>query len=156
MAGGKFAAATDVTSARSRDEIEATLVRYGASAFMYGWTGTQAQLSFDINGRRVRFTLPLPDRNRREFTHTPERGLPRNAAAQASAYDQAVRQRWRALALVVKAKLEAVDAGITGFDEEFLSQIVVGEQTVGEAVIPQLQAAIAEHTPPALLPGIGG
>lgn len=155
MAGGKYAAATDVSASRSREEIEATLVRYGASAFMYGWTGTHAQLSFDVDGRRVRFTLPMPDRNDREFTHTPEKKLARSASAAAAAYDQAVRQRWRALNLVVKAKLEAVDARIVGFDEEFLAHIVVGDQTVGEAVIPQLQAAIADRTPPALLPGVG-
>jgi len=150
---GRYAAETDVSASRSRDEIEATLVRYGASAFMYGWTGTHAQLSFEIGGRRVRFTLPMPDRNAREFTHTPERKLPRNAAQQAAVYEQAVRQRWRALNLVVKAKLEAVEAGIVGFDEEFLAHIVVGEQTVGEALIPKLQQAIDEHQPPALLAG---
>lgn len=152
---GRYAVDTDVSASRSRDEIESTLVRYGASAFAYGWTGTHAQLSFEIGGRRVRFVLPMPDRNERRFTHTPERKLPRNAAQQQAAYDQAVRQRWRALALVVKAKLEAVEAGITGFDEEFLANIVVGEQTVGEVLIPQLQAAIAEREMPALLPGMG-
>ena len=32
----KYAAQTEVTSTRSRDEIERTLERYGADQFMYG------------------------------------------------------------------------------------------------------------------------
>ena len=35
-------------------------------------------------------------------------------------WEQACRQRWRALALVIKAKLEAIDAEISTFEEEFL------------------------------------
>jgi hypothetical protein len=149
----KYAAETSVSPAQSREEIERTLVRWGASGFMYAWQGTRAQLAFEIRGRQVRFSLPLPDRNAREFTHTPEKGLVRSPSARDAAYEQAVKQRWRALALVVKAKLEAVEAGIVGFDEEFLAHIVVGEQTVGEVLVPQLEAAIEKHAPLALLPG---
>lgn len=154
MTAGKFAASTDVPASRSRDEIERTLTRYGATGFLYGWSGARAQLAFEIRDRRVRFELPLPDRTDGAFTRT-ETGKPRAATAAATAYDQAVRQRWRALALVVKAKLEAVETGIVTFDAEFLAHIVVGEQTVGEVLVPQLDAAVASHTPLALLPGSG-
>ena len=34
------------------------------------------------------------------------------------------RQRWRALNLAIKAKLEAVESGIVTFDQEFLAHIV--------------------------------
>ena len=43
-----------------------------------------------------------------------------------------VRRRWRALLLVIKAKLESVESGIETFEEAFASQIVLANgQTVG-------------------------
>src|SRR5215831_5864853 len=109
----RYAATTEVPSDRSRAEIERTLQRYGADQFMYGWETRQAVIAFRAHGKQVRFELPLPDRRAREFTHTPGRQVLRSDGAQQEAYEQAVRQRWRALALVIKAKLEAVEAGIT-------------------------------------------
>jgi hypothetical protein len=85
---------------------------------MYGWQDGSAVIAFRANDRRVRFMLPLPDRNAKEFTHH-DRG-PRQFEAAERLYEQAIRQRWRALALVIKAKLEAVEAGISEFEDEFL------------------------------------
>lgn len=115
----RYAENTSVSSDKSRAEIERTLARYGATSFMYGWDQGQAVVGFVAKGRQIRFHLGLPDRNSREFTHTPERRYARTAAQADAAYEQAVKQRWRALALVIKAKLEAVEAGITTFDDEF-------------------------------------
>ena len=105
-----YASQTSVTSDKSRAEIERTLARYGASSFMYGWDQTRAVVAFEMHGRRLKFVLPMPERDGREFTHTPAKNQRRSAAAAEAAYEQAVRQRWRALALVIKAKLEAVEA----------------------------------------------
>jgi hypothetical protein len=132
-----YAANTSVSWQSSRDEIERTLTRYGATTFMYGWTERGAVISFDARGRRIRFTLPLPDRKDRDFTHTPSKGLVRSATEAEKAYDQAVRQRWRALALVIKAKLEAIEAGISDFEEEFLAHIMLPNgRTVAEETLP--------------------
>jgi hypothetical protein len=150
---GRYAADTDVSSTRSRDEIERTLVRYGASEFAYGWSSGRAVISFVKEDRQVRFELPLPDRQSNEFLLTPSKKWARSDAEAEKAYEQAVKQRWRALALVVKAKLEAITAGISTFEEEFLSHIVVGDRTVGQHVLPRLQAAIDSNRPMALLPG---
>lgn len=149
---GTYAAGTTVRSEQSRAEIERTLTRYGATSFAYGWDTDRAMVGFAVAGRQVRFMLPMPDRA--EFARTPKTRQLRSAAAQSDAYEQAVRQRWRALALVVKAKLEAVAAGIVTFDEEFLAHLVLpGGQTVGEAVAPQLVAALESGNVPALMPG---
>lgn len=97
--------------------------------------------------------LPLPSPEDREFTVTPA-GRTRTASAAAGAYEQAVRQRWRALALVVKAKLEAVEAGISTVEREFLADITLpGGTTVGEWATPQLAAVYAGGPMPALMPG---
>jgi len=73
----RYAQNTDVTVDKSRSEIERTLQRYGADQFVYAWNATGAMLAFRAHGRHIKFALPLPDRESREFTHTPERGLRR-------------------------------------------------------------------------------
>lgn len=149
----RYAANTDVSSDRSRSEIERTLRRYGASAFAYAWEGQVAQIAFKLADRQIRFRLPLPDPASREFTLTPT-GRERTASAAEDAWEQAVRQRWRALALVIKAKLEAVEAGISTVEAEFMNNIALPDgQTVGEWLSPQLAAVYAREAMPALLPG---
>jgi hypothetical protein len=152
----RYAAQTEVPSDRSRAEIERTLRRYGATAFAYGWEGDTAQIAFKLDGRQIRFRLPLPDPQSREFTVTPT-GRKRSASATEDAYEQAVRQRWRALALVIKAKLEAVEAGISTVEDEFLAAVMLPDgRTVGDWLAPQLAAAYSRNTMPALLPGSPG
>jgi len=152
----RYAASTKVPLDRSRAEIERTVTRYGATAFGYMSGGTDAAIVFEIANRRVMFRVPLPDRRAREFTHTPERGARRRPEAAEELRQQAVMQRWRALALVIKAKLEAVAAGITTVEQEFLAHIVLpdGHTTVGTWMAPQLAAAYDAGTMPALLPGV--
>lgn len=148
----RYAEGTEVSADRSRSEIERTLQRYGASGFMYGWDPARAVLGFVAGERQVRFVLPMPDRDDEQFTLTPT-GRERSPKNAADAYDQAVRQRWRALALVIKAKLEAVAAGIVTFDEEFLAHLVLPSgETVGQSVVPSVAQAYATGETPALLP----
>ncbi|MGU3650656.1 hypothetical protein [Mycolicibacterium sp. A43C] len=153
---GTYAADTDVSSEKSRGDIERTLSRYGAKSFMYGFDDTHAMVQFATHDRQVRFVLPMPDRHSREFTHTPSRNLPRSATQAAEAYEKAVRQRWRALNLVIKAKLEAIESGISSFDVEFLGQLVLPDgRTVADDVVPKIVDAYETHQLPALLPDFG-
>jgi len=150
----RYAEKTDVSSDRSRSEIEKTLARYGANKFMYGWEDGRAIVCFEMNSKRVRFELPLPDRNDREITHTPGRDLERTPPQQAKEYEQRVKQKWRALCLVIKAKLEATETGITTFEEEFLAHIMLpgSDQTVGQYAIPKMEQAYVEGKMVPLLP----
>jgi len=153
----RYAADTSVSVEKSRAEIESTLARYGATHFGYLSSPEGADVAFQCKGRRVRFHIPLPDRNARAFTHTPGRGLRRSTDEQLREWEQACRQRWRALALVIKAKLEAVECGITSFESEFLAHIVLPDgETVGQWIAPQLAAAYSTgRMPPMLGPGGG-
>ncbi|WP_129138831.1 hypothetical protein [Modicisalibacter coralii] len=149
----RYAENTSVSSERSRAEIEQTLARYGADGFMYGWDGGTAVLAFQMHGRRIRFDLTMPDRNDEAYTLT-ETGRERAPAQAAKSWEQACRQRWRALALVIKAKLEAVESGITVFEEEFLAHIVLpGGNTVGRWMLPQVELSYETGQMPPLLPG---
>lgn len=140
-----YASKTQVPVERSRAEIERTLARYGAEQFLYGWDRVGAVIAFVVavdsgQKRQVRFTLPLPDKSDHHFTHHT-RGR-RTETETERMWEQACRQRWRALALVIKAKLEAVGAGIATFEDEFLSYTMLPSgETVGEWLSPQLEAA---------------
>lgn len=71
-------------------------------------------------------------------------------------WEQACRQRWRALLLVVKAKLEAIETGIATFDGEFMANIVLpGGGTVGDWMTPQIERAYLTGAVPAMLPMLG-
>ena len=148
---GTYAANTDVDSGRSRAEIERILTRWGADEYAYMMRSDSAQVAFSYRGMRVRFSLPLPDRNSTEFTHH-SRGRRTQSAADA-AYEQAVRQKWRALALVVKAKLEAVESEISTFEQEFFAHLVLPNgRTVFESASQQVESMIATgHRGPLML-----
>lgn len=137
----RYAETTIVSSDRSRVDIERTLMRYGASQFAYGWELGRAVVQFAMRDRRIKFVLPLPSETDEEILLTPSGRTRRNSQA-ILAYEQAKRQRWRALLLCIKAKLESVESGIEEFDDAFMSQIVMPDgRTVGEMARVGIQQA---------------
>ena len=150
----QYAHQTTVSVEKSVAEIKRTLDRYGAEQFAYGEDSGRgiASVQFAANARHVRFVLRLPPRDKREFWFT-QRGK-RTPQKALEAWEQACRQRWRALTLCIKAKLEAVDAGISEFEDEFLAHIVLpGGSTVSQLMRPQIAHAYRSGDPP---PGIAG
>ena len=148
----RFAENTSVSVEKSRAEIEGLIVRYGATstAFMNG--PGRAMILFEAKGRRVMFELPLPSIEEKQFQRDG-RGSLRSSEKLMDVWEQACRQRWRALALVIKAKLEAVASGITTFEDEFLAHIVLPDgQTVATHVKPRIAAAYESGSMQALLP----
>ncbi len=147
----RYAEQTSVPADRSRAEIERTLTRYGADRFMYGWDRDSAVIAFRMNGREVKFLLPLPDKDADEFKRTPSRRNLRSPEQREAEWEKACWQRWRALALVVKAKLEAVESGITDFESEFMAHIMLPDgSTVGAVVLPKIADAYASGRMPLL------
>lgn len=137
-----YAASTQVPVDKSKAEIERTLRRYGASSFAYYSDDHRAVVAFVKHDRQIRFSLPMPDPNDRQFTHHA-RGV-RTSSAREALYEQATRQKWRALNLVIKAKLEAVEAGIVTFEDEFaMFMVLPGGETVAEHVIPMIDEVYA-------------
>lgn len=133
-----YAENTSVSPERSRGEIESTLRRYGADAFSYAFDGDTAAIAFRAAGRMVRFTVSVPDVS--EFVMTGGSRPRRRTATQAqAARDQMERQRWRALLLVIKAKLESIDAGIETFDEAFMPHLLLPNgQRFGDWAAPSI------------------
>jgi hypothetical protein len=146
---GQFGNQSKVTPEETRAQIEALLDRYGADGFQYAADrrAHRAAIAFRAHGRVVRLTVQMPDPEDPAFTITPggkqrvrRRNTPNDPVMKA--YEKVVRQRWRALLLIVRAKLEAILCGVTTFEDEFLANIVIaGGRTLGEHVVPQLEAA---------------
>ena len=147
-----YADKTTVSTEKSRAEIERTLQKYGADQFMYGWDKNKAVIGFRMVERQIKFILPMPDKTSRAFTHTPT-GKARKESAIYTEWEQACRQKWRALSLVIKAKLEAVEAEIAIFEDEFMANIVLPNgSTVSQFMLPQITQAYESGTMPKLLP----
>jgi hypothetical protein len=132
-----YAANTSVSIENSRMEIERTLARYGAEEFIYGAKPDQAVIQFRYAKRIIRFNLPL--KGWQSFKTSPKGRSRRDGPAQ-EAWEQDCRSRFRALALVLKAKLEAVESGITTFEEEFLAHVLLPN---GQTVYEETRAKIA-------------
>lgn len=119
-----YAKDTRVPIAQSRMEIERLLEK--ARAKQYGtavdYDLRQARVQFCLQDRVVRFVVALPD---------PKK------MGQGLRFEQAERQKWRALLLVIKAKLESVENTIETFEEAFLANIVMpNDATVADIVRP--------------------
>jgi hypothetical protein len=152
----RYAADTRVSSDQSIMEIRRTLTRYGAGAFMFAEDDEahKAIISFKLREKFFKLSVPLPDRKARDITHTPSRGQLRSIEAQEAAYEQAVKQRWRAIALLVKALLEANESGLEALVELLLQSLILlpDGSTVGEWMQPQIDRAYLEGTMPHFLP----
>lgn len=136
----KYASQTSVSVEKSKMEIEQIVRRYGATGFASGWQDTRASLQFVIAKRHVRFVMELPDINDKKFMRTESRHQLRSKESALAAWEQACRQKWRALALLVKAKLEAVDANISTIEEAFFADIVMSD---GRTVYERAREAVA-------------
>jgi hypothetical protein len=152
-----YAENTSVSVERSKAEIERTLSRYGARRFVSGWDQTHAMIQFEVDvddsSRHVRFLVPLPDRKDPRFWQTPGNRRRRSAEQAYAQWEQACRQRWRALALAIKAKLEVVESGIATFEGEFLAHIILPNgRCVGDEIRPHIASAYELGTMQPLLP----
>ncbi len=124
-----FAENTKVPVSQSRADIEKLLER--GKAKQYGTAVDYdlmiARVQFKLQDRVVRFTINLPDKKKH---------------GDGVRFERAERQRWRALLLVIKAKLESVENQIEHFEEAFMGQIVMpDDQTISQHVRPQIAEA---------------
>lgn len=116
-----YAQHTKVPVEQTKAEIERTLTRYGADRFAYYTEIDRAIVMFEAKDRRIKFDLPLPTEDKDGKLR---------------------RQKWRALLLCIKAKLESVESNIESFDEAFLAHVVMPDgKTVGEHTRVRIEQA---------------
>jgi hypothetical protein len=147
---GQFAKDTGVPVERSLSEIRAVINKYGAGKIMTYEDADRAIFAFEMRKRQEKFIMPLPQRKDYKYTTGGRHG--KVGDLNSNAYDQAVRTRWRALLLTIRAKLESVEVGIETFDEAFMAQIVLPNgSTMAEWAVPQIVIAYDKGNMPPLL-----
>ncbi|WP_336715436.1 hypothetical protein [Arthrobacter sp. USHLN218] len=142
-----------ITCAASRAEIQEMLSQYGATGFRTGSENGRTMIAFTADRRRFRFLYEPPG--------TPEpagaaRSPQQRSFPRPQGRDEFSRRYWHKLSMLVRAKLEAVSAGIASFEDEFLAYMVLpGGETVAQNVRPGIARAYATGVRPASL-GDGG
>ena len=160
----RFAEGTAVSVAKSQAEVHSMLQKAGAHPVAFSFSDDHVTVAFtlttkipekrngsnvvtqvaEVRRTNVMMRLELPDRAL--FAKKKVRGWlePCSAEEQAKRWEQACRERWRALALVLKAKLVSVETKVETVEEAFLAHLVVNDEgrmrRFGEVVIAQMVA----------------
>jgi len=157
----KYAAGTNVPVEKSHIAVQKLLKQHGATNTGYGEQGDKASILFTVRGRQYRIELTYPHLS--EFLMAGR--IKRTQAQAEAAREQEIRRLWRALFMVVKAKLEAAQSGFVTFEQEFFAHTVLANnQTVSEWVeaqvsagkvplLPEMSSARQEEIPDIVLDG---
>jgi hypothetical protein len=153
----RYAEGTSVDVETSQLEIKRLVTRHGAQGFMVAEGPRESDgrtvgfVQFQLHGRMVRYEREYPtlaEMKRKTDNHGTKQ------AQLEARQQQEWRRRWRALSLIIKAKLELVAGGDVTFDREFLADIMLPKGgTVGQVLLPQLAESYRDGTMPRLLPG---
>jgi hypothetical protein len=141
-----YAQQTSVPVEKSRAEIERLLTRHKCVKFMAGvdHEAHRATVQFQAHNRIVKFEIGLPNPADPKHKRIKNSYLQRTASGIAKVVEQEERTRWRALLLVIKAKLEAVESGIATFEDEFLAHVLLpNDQTVAQYIGPEVDRIYA-------------
>jgi len=136
----RYAEGTEVPVERSKAELDRILSKHGAGqrGILDDDVAGRAIVMFALEGRQYRIDVPLP--SKKEFRAERQ-------------HEQRVRERWRALILMVKAKLELCALGVSTVEREFLADLVLPDgQRVHAALMTGIRKAYETGTMPPLLP----
>lgn len=126
----RYAERTDVPVRDTIGEIERTVKKFGGGQFIHASLEDRFVVGFTKDERQVRF----------QVLQYPKDG-------------QLSRSMARALLLVLKAKLVAVDSGVSVFEDEFMANIVLPDgKLLSQHVKPRLLQAYETREVPAFLP----
>lgn len=149
----RYAEDTTVPVSRSKTELESILSKAGATGFGYITQGSRTAIQFELSGRRYLFRIDLPGLDDPEVVKNRAGGW-RPASQRPNALAQIERQRWRALILIVKAKLESIAQEVETPEQAFLAQLMLPDgSTVGEWLAPQVEYVYETGRMPRLIPG---
>lgn len=155
----RFAEATKVTTQQSRAELERLLGQHGAREFSLYTSPERHIVQYRVNERVVRHVIDYPaPKNFQKYKLVKGAQKPHLTAEQLTkAADGEWRRRWRALLLLVKAKLELVASGQTTMDREFMGDVMLPDgRLVHEALEPLIKRAyLSGEVPAGLLLGSG-
>lgn len=136
----QFANQTSVPVRRSKDEIMAVIEKYGCDGMSMHQTSDAWGIDFYAHGRKVRFMIKHPSEDDPKYKTSHSGRRQRNTGGRKAAWEQDLRQIYRALLLIIKAKLEYVESGHAIFEHEFMANIIdpVSGKMMGDMVTPMI------------------
>jgi hypothetical protein len=150
----RYAEGTDVSPEKSRADLEAVLRKNGAQEFNF-YAGPERDIfTYRIQGWLVRHVLERP---KPATLQSKKPGAPTLKPEQLKRLaDKEWRRRWRALLLVVKAKLEIVANGDSSVPREFMADLLLANgETMRDVMLPRLEAMYSSGEMPSLMLGPG-
>ena len=137
---GRYAQDTTVSVESSQQEIGRIFSRYKIDTYVFGATPGQALVQFEAHGFPIKIAIPLPARPGNPRVMNPATGRMVDANAR---WQQEIRSAWRALVLLIKANLEAVDHRITTVDRAFMAYLLAPDgRVLSEHVLPDYRDAL--------------
>lgn len=134
MNARRFAAGTAVPVRKTQVELDELLQKHGATqrATFQDDDAGKAIVQFRLSERMIRLLINRDPKSKR--------------------VDQADRETWRRLLLVVKAKLEIVASGSSTVEREFLADVLLSDgRTVHEAIRADIKESYITGKMPPLL-----
>jgi len=162
----EFAKGTKVETERTVKEVEKLIRQYGGEKFSQGWDGQREWVAFQMEGKIIRFVVhvPAPSEDKYRLKQNGSRPATKRSMEEAlGLVEQEVMRRWRALALLLKAKLVGIAEGDRTVMQEFGMDMVIPirdpetgqytEATMHEYIAEQIEDAYRGGPPPSLTPG---
>jgi hypothetical protein len=151
-----YAEGTSVSVAKSRMELDQLLQKSGAAQRGFADDDSRglAVIWFTLKERQYRLEVPLPKMTDDAVKYVWRRGSKylRGADQARAAHEQLCRTRWRAIVLLIKAKLEAIEIGLSTPEREFLADLLLPDgRRLHQALTPQIAETYATGAPPPLL-----
>lgn len=148
-----YARGTDTSPEKSRVEIEKLLVKMRATQHGVGFDNEKGEaiVQFTIEKKKVAFRVVMP---KRETFKVARNGYYPSETKIDELWQQAIREKWRALLMVLKGKFVAVETGVETFEQAFFYHLQLPQGgTVGEHVAPAYREALMNPTQKTLTAG---
>jgi len=148
----KYAAGTTVSTSQSREEIEHTLQRFGASKYIWARDDENGRVTVGFNREqrtyRISFSLPSIKKfesYRRTGSH---HDIKRTESAALALQEQEIKRLFRSFGNYLKAMMAAIDDRIITADEALLPYMMLaGGRTVAEEIEANIERVLAGAPP---------
>lgn len=135
-----YAQGTTVPVDKTRMEIEKLLKKNGATGIASLWDDAahSGRIICRLQERMLRFDIKLPSMESMRLTPKGQTRHDEKNLANVVAAEE--RRKWRALLLIIKAKLELISSGDSTIEKEFLADLLMPN---GSTVYENTKEAIA-------------
>lgn len=130
----RYAENTSVSVDSSRGEMSGILAKHGVQRMAWGTEPEGDTLQFELDGRRFMFRIAKPTVDSLRERDGGQYVYPHNVDWQAKVA-QEWRRRWRAHVLLLKAKLEFVEAGDSTLEREFMPFLMLANGSTVEQAL---------------------